>query len=168
MSPQNLRLGVKPGAGDVTFTRFVGAKDTPQITESNRGTTGLSTRYEGDVQTWVDPINKTRTVVGVMFQPIDHGMKCVISPLTLELCLLVVQVVTPNSVKTRGSVANADELGLCMIMLVTRESINVLSKDECFYFFVWILKEARLYFFNASSRHQYVLTHKDSEQLALM
>ena len=30
-----------------------------------------------------------------------------------------------------------------------------------------MLKEARLYLFNASSRHKYVLTHKENEQLAL-
>ena len=44
MSPQHLRLCVKPVAGDVDFARFVDAKDVPQVAEFNRRMTELSTR----------------------------------------------------------------------------------------------------------------------------
>ena len=132
MSPQHLRLCVKPGAGDVAFTRFVDAKDVPQVAESNRRTTELSTRYEEDVQTWVELGGKLKTGAVVMFQPSDHGMKCVMLPLTLELLLLVIRVGTSNSVKARGLVIHVAELGVGVIVLVATEPNNVLSKDECF------------------------------------
>ena len=103
-----------------------------------------------------------------MFQPTDHGMKCVMSHLTLELCLLVMQVETPNSAKARGTVVNVIELGLGVIVLVARESNSVISKDERSYFFVCMLKKAGLYLFNASSCHQYAHAHNENKQFALM
>ena len=85
MAPQHLRLCAKSVAGRVAFTRFVGAKEVPQVGESNRRTADLSTRYEGDVQTWVDLGGKTRTGAAVMIQPCDHDMKFVMLPLALKL-----------------------------------------------------------------------------------
>ena len=75
------------------------------------------------------------------------------SSLALELCISVLQVGSPNSVKGRMCLVNTLELGMGLIVLMARGSDNVLTKGECWYFFVWELKGARLYLFNASSRH---------------
>ena len=128
-------LCVRPIAGDVDLARSVDAKDVPQVGKSNRRTAGLSARYEGDVGTRVDLGDKTRTGAAVMIQPCDHGMKLVMSPLTLELLMLFMQVGTANSVKKRGSLVKIVELDVGVIVLVARESNNVLFKDERFYFF---------------------------------
>ena len=133
-SLQHLRFCVKPVAGDVVFTRFVDAKDAPQVNEPNRRTSDLSTRIEEDVETWLDLGGKTRTGTAVTIQPIDHDMSFVTAPLALERLLLVMQVGSVNSLKTRWSLVNIVELGAGVIVLVAREPKNVLSKNECFYF----------------------------------
>ena len=62
-------------------------------------------------------------------------MKYVKLTVTLELVLMVLQVGKANSVKSRGSLINIMDLGMAVLVMLARESNNVLTKDECWFFF---------------------------------
>ena len=95
-------------------------------------------------------------------------MEFVKGPVPLELYLLVLQMNKKNSVVSRGPVMNVGDLGLGVIVMVVRESNKVFSRDECLFFFVWMLAEGRLYLLNATAREQYKRDHPDNEQRVLM
>ena len=168
MSTQHLRICVTPRAADVYAKRFENPKDVPRCGPSIRRQVDLSTRYRGDLTTWLDESGNKKTGAAVIIQKSGHDMKLVTSPVILELCLMVLQVGKANSVKSRGSLINIMDLGMGVLVMITRESNNLFSKDECWYFFVWMLKEGRLYLFDAASRDQYVTSHPDNEQRRLM
>ena len=148
---------VLPKVSGLASTRPADKKEVSQVGDHhNRRTGDLNLRCDGVLHEWVDEGGMKRTQTVVMFQPIDQNMRYVISPLALEMCLLVWQVGQSSSVRGRVCLVNIIEVGIGVIVLVVMVSSNVLSKGGCWYFFVWMLNNARLYLFNASSRHQYV------------
>ena len=94
----------------------------------------------------MDVNGKKRTGAVIIIEKSAHNMQFVIGPVTLELYLLVLQMNKKNSVVSRGTVMNVGDLGLGVIVMVVRESNKVFSRDECWFFFIWMLAEGRLYF----------------------
>ena len=120
-----------PRAADVCAKRFENPKDVPQCGPSDRKQVDMSTRRRGDLETWLGESGNKKTGAVVIIQKSGHDMKFVMFPVTLELRLLVLQVGKARPVKLRGSLINIMNLDMGVLVMITSESSDVSSKDEC-------------------------------------
>ena len=169
LTNEALRLCVTPTASLLAAKQFEACpNDVPTVSESDRRVIDLKTRCSTEVSTWTDVNGKERTGAVIIIEKSAQKIEFVKGPVTLELYLLVLQMNKKNSVVSRGTVMNVGDLGLGVIVMVVRESNKVFSRDECWFLFVWMLAEGRLYLLNATAREQYKRDHPDNEQRVLM